>query len=304
MAVMNRASLPKDLEEGLNTHFGMEYKDLPDEWRPCYQVESSNKAFEEDVQMTGFGPAVVKTEGQGVTYDAAQQGPTSRYTHETIALAFAITEEAVEDNLYFNLGPKYARALARSLKHTKEIKGANVLNFAETAGYTGGDGETLLSASHPLLGGGLASNKLATAADFSETSLEDILIQIRKAKDDRSIPIALRAERLVIPPDTEYDACRILRSTLRPDTANNDVNAVRYKGIFGNDPHVVTRLTDADAWFVITDCPDGLKHFVRTRVQRGTQGDWETGNLRYKVRERYSFGWSDWRGCYGSMGAG
>lgn len=301
--VMQRTTFPKDLDEGLNAHFGDEYRDLPEEWPRCFNTEGSRKASEEDVLMTGFGAAAVKPEGAPVTYDDGMQGWSARYVHETIALAFAITEEAIEDNLYFSLGPKYARALARALKHTKEIKGAAVLNNGFDANYTGGDGVSLFSTAHPILAGGTQSNKLATPADFSEAALEDILIMIRKAKDDRNVPKALMATDIIIPPDTEFDASRVLRSNLRPGTSDNDINAIRYKGIFAKEPHVVTRLTDADAWFVKTNCPDGLKHFRRKGVSRGTEGDFETGNVRYKARERYSFGHSDWRGAYASEGA-
>ncbi len=298
---MNRASLPKDLEEGLNAHFGDAYRELPEEWRVCFEVESSQKAFEEDVLMTGLGYAPTKSEGSAITYDEMAQGYSSRYDHETIALAVRITEEAVEDNLYYSMGPKLARGLARSLKHTKELKGANILNNATVT--NGGDGVPLLSVAHPRQGGGTWSNKLATPADISEAALEDICTQIRTAEDDRGLPIALSPVRLIIPPQTAFDAHRILRSTLRPGTADNDVNALRSRGMFSNEPHQLTRLTDPDAWFVLTDCPEGLKHFIRIGVQRGMLGDFETGDARYKVRERYSFGWSDPRGIYGSEGA-
>jgi hypothetical protein len=299
---MNRASLPKDLEMGLNAHFGHAYRELPEEWRPCFQIERSEKAFEEDVLMTGFGAAQVKAEGDAVAQDDLMQGWSARYTHETIALSSRITEEAVEDNLYFSLGPRIARALARSMKHTKEIKGAAVFNNATSSSHLGGDGVPLLSTAHPMLNGGTFSNKLATPADMSEASLEDISIQIRKAKDDRGLHIGLMPTMLVIPPDIEFDTCRILKSSLRPGTSDNDTNALRAKGLY-RDPHVLTRLTDPDAWFVTTDAPDGLKYFQRIGIQRGMEGEFETGDLRYKCRERYIFGHSDPRGVYGSEGA-
>ena len=300
---MKRTDFPKGLEEGLNAHFGLEYKEHMEEWRGCYDVETSDKAFEEDQLITGFGAAQVKVEGDTVAYDDGQEGWTARYTHETIALAFRITEEAVEDHLYYRLGPKYARALARAMQHTKEIKGAAVFNNATTAGYTGGDAKTLLATDHPLLGGGTFSNKLSTPADLSETSIEDLLIQIRKAVDDRSVPIALRPKSLIIPPDLEYTATRLLRSVLRTGTGDNDINAIKSLGIFKSDPMVVTRLTDADAWFIRTDINDGLKHIVRKKISNGKEQDFETGDWRYKARERYIFGWSDPRGVYGSEGA-
>ena len=300
--VMQRVTFPSDLEEGLNTHFGMQYRQLRDEWADCFDIEKSKKQFEEDVLNYGFGAAPVKCEGAAISYDEGGEGWTSRYTHETIALAFSITEEAVEDNLYQRLGPKYAKALARALKQTKEVKGANILNNATTAGFTGGDGSLLLVTNHALQGGGTASNKLATPADLAETPIEDLLIQIRKAKDDRGIPIAMSPTRMILPPELEYIGCRLLKSELRPSTADNDINAVRTKGVFSTDPAIITRLTDADAWFIKTDCPDGLKHFRRTKVARGTEEDFDTGNMRYKARERYSFGWSDWRGVWGTSG--
>ena len=301
MGTMTRAQFAKLLQDGLNTVFGLDYKQYPEEWRHCFDVESSKKAFEEDQLVTGFGEAAVKTEGSGVVYDEAQQGWTARYVHETIALAFQITQEAIEDNLYMSMGSKYAKALSRSMQHTKEIKGADIFNRAFDTNYKGGDGQPLLSASHPLVGGGTYSNLLATPADLSETALEDILIQMRKAVDDRGIPLALKAKSLIIPPDLEYVAHRILRSTLRPGTADNDANAIKDKGIFGSDPKVVTRLTNASAWFIKTDCMDGLKHIKRKGLSRKMDTDFDSGNYRYMTRERYSFGWTDPRTLYGSQ---
>ena len=299
---MTRAQFAKQLQQGLNTVWGLEYRSHPEEWRKVFQVETSKKAFEEDQLVTGFGAAVVKPEGSAITYDEANEAWTSRYTNETIALAFSITEEAIDDNLYMQMGSKYAKALARSMQHTKEIKCAAVLNNATSASFLGGDGKALLASDHPLAGGGTFSNMLATPADLSEASLEDILIQIRKAKDDRGIPVALRAVDLVIPPDLEFVACRILDSSLRTNTADNDVNAINKKGIFGRDPVVITRLTDTDQWFVKTDAMDGLKFFQRKPVSTKAEPDFNTGNYRYKATERYVAGWTDPRGLYGSAG--
>lgn len=303
MAGMNRSTFPADLLPGLNAHFGMQYRELPEEWREVFLVSNSKKAFEEDVLEVGLGLAKVKGEGEGVAYDAGGQGWRARYTHETIALAFSITQEAIEDNLYDSLGPKYARALARSLKHTKEIKCANVLNNGHDSNYAGGDGKQLFATDHPLYGGGTQSNTLGTPADLSEAALEDLLILIRKMKDDRGIPIAIMAKKLVVPPELQYTAIRLLQSNLRPATADNDINAIKSLGVFASDPVVMTRLTDPDAFFITTDAMDGLKLFQRTSVQRGTEEDFNSGNMRYKVRERYSVGFSDFRGCVSSSGA-
>ncbi len=260
------------------------------------------EAFEEDVQMIGFGAAPTKAEGAMINYDSGREGFVSRYVHETVALAFAITEEAEEDGLYGSLGAKYARALARSMQQTKEVKGANVFNNA-TGTSVGGDGVSLLNASHPLGGGGTASNILGTPADLSETSLETLLVQISTAVDDRSIPVALSGRKLAVPPQLVFIAERILKSNLRPGTADNDINAMRNMGMIPEGVVVNQRFTDPDQYFILTDCPDGMKHFVRAPIKKAVEGDFETGNLRYKVRERYSFGFTDWRGVYGSEGA-
>jgi|TARA_R100000781_G_scaffold22772_1_gene16876 hypothetical protein len=299
---LNRALFTKQLNLGLNTVFGMEYDRYPEQWRALYSTEQSMKAFEEDVQMIGFGAAPTKAEGAMINYDSGREGFVSRYVHETVALAFAITEEAEEDGLYGSLGAKYARALARSMQQTKEVKGANVFNNA-TGTSVGGDGVSLLNGSHPLGGGGTASNTLATAADLSETSLETILVQISTAVDDRSIPVALSGRKLAVPPQLVFIAERILKSNLRPGTADNDINAMRNMGMIPEGVVVNQRFTDPDAYFILTDCPDGMKHFVRAPIKKAVEGDFETGNLRYKVRERYSFGFTDWRGVYGSEGA-
>ena len=299
---LNRALFTKQLNLGLNTVFGMEYDRYPEQWRALYSTEQSMKAFEEDVQMIGFGAAPTKAEGAMINYDSGREGFVSRYVHETVALAFAITEEAEEDGLYGSLGAKYARALARSMQHTKEIKGANIFNNATTTSL-GGDGQALLDGSHPLGGGGTASNILATPADLSETSLETLLVQISTAVDDRSIPIALSGRKLAVPPQLVFIAERILKSNLRPGTADNDINAMRNMGMIPEGVVVNQRFTDPYQYFILTDCPDGMKHFVRAPIKKAVEGDFETGNLRYKVRERYSFGFTDWRGVYGSEGA-
>lgn len=304
MNVMNRSQFAKDLQEGLNAHFGMAYKEHPEEWRACFEVDESNKAFEEDVLEYGLGAAQVKAEGKAIARDSGGQGWTARYVHETIALMFEITDEAIEDNLYQRQGPKFSRSLARAMKHTKEIKGADIFNNAFSSSHTGGDGVALLSDSHPLQAGGTWSNILATPADLSEQALEDLMIMIRRAVDDRRIPISLMPRDLIIPPELEYEAIRILRTVQRPGTADNDINALRAKGIFSSDPKVVTRLTDPDAWFVRSDAPEGLKHMVRKSIQRGMTTDFHTGNLMYKARERYRFGWTDPRALWGSQGVG
>ena len=302
MATMTRAQFAKSLQDGLNAHFGMEYDQHPEECTMFLDLETSQKAFEEDVLMVGLGYAETKSEGAAYAEDSGSEGWTKRYTHRTIALSFVLTEEAIEDNRYMDLGKKYARGLARSMRQTKEVHAANVLNRATTAGYTGGDGVVLLSASHPTQSGN-QSNILA-AADLSETTLESILIQVRQAKDDRGIPVMLKPMKLIAAPANEYNAGRILGSKLRSGTADNDINVIRAKGIFGMDPTVITNLTDDDAWFVKTDCPDGMKIFQRTKmvIPKATV-DPDTGNIKYIARERYSEGWTDWRGVYGSMGA-
>jgi len=298
---LNRALFTKQLNLGLNTVFGMEYDRYPEQWRSLYSTEQSMKAFEEDVQMIGFGAAPTKAEGAMINYDSGREGFVSRYVHETVALAFAITEEAEEDGLYGSLGAKYARALARSMQQTKEIKGANIFNTATTTSL-GGDGQALLDPLHPLGGGGTASNILGTPADLSETSLETLLVQISTAVDDRSIPIALSGRKLAVPPQLVFVAERIIKSNLRPGTADNDINAMRNMGMIPEGVVVNQRFTNPDQYFILTDCPDGMKHFVRSPIKKAVEGDFETGNLRYKVRERYSFGFTDWRGVYGSEG--
>ena len=299
---MNRAQFAKMLEPGLNTLFGLEYDSYPPEYEAVFSSNTSSKAFEEDVLLQGFGSAPTKDEGAAISYDTGSQQWTARYQHETVALAFSITEEAEEDGQYGSIASRYTKALARSMSSTKEIKAANVLNNAQTAGFTGGDGVVLLSASHPTTNGN-QSNVLATAADLSETSLESVLIQIADMKDDRGLRIAAQGTRLVIPTAYTFTAERLLESQLRTGTADNDINAIKSGGYLPQGYHIMRRLTDSDAFFVLTDVPDGLKMFQRSPMKKGMEGDFETGNVRYKVRERYSFGWTDWRGVFGTEGA-
>ncbi len=297
---MNRANFAKMLEPGLNTLFGLEYDSYPSEYEAVFESNTSQKAFEEDVLLSGFGNAPTKSEGSAVSYDAASQQWTARYQHETIALAFSITEEAEEDGQYGSIASRYTKALARSMASTKEIKAANILNTATTA--NGGDGAPLLSAAHPTQAGN-QSNILATPADLSEVSLEAILIQIADMKDDRGLRVAAQGTQLVIPTAYTFVAERLLESQLRTATADNDINAIRQGGYLPQGYHIMRRLTDSDQWFVQTDIPDGLKMFQRSPMKKGMEGDFETGNVRYKVRERYSFGATDWRGIFGSQGA-
>ena len=297
---MNRANFAKMLEPGLNTLFGLEYDSYPAEYEAVFESNTSQKAFEEDVLLAGFGNAPTKSEGSAVSYDAASQQWTARYQHETIALAFSITEEAEEDGQYGSIASRYTKALARSMASTKEIKAANILNTATTV--NGGDGAPLLSAAHPTQAGN-QSNILATPADLSEVSLEAILIQIADMKDDRGLRVAAQGTQLVIPTAYTFVAERLLESQLRTATADNDINAIRQGGYLPQGYHIMRRLTDSDQWFVQTDIPDGLKMFQRSPMKKGMEGDFETGNVRYKVRERYSFGATDWRGIFGSQGA-
>lgn len=299
---MNRAQFAKLLQDGLNTVWGMEYDSYPEEFRQIFKMDSSSKAYEEDQLVTGFDVAVVKPEGSAVTFAEAIQAWTSRYTHITVALAFQITEEAIEDNLYMAMGSKYTRALAESMQHAKEVNAISVLNNGYSASFLGGDGVALASASHPLAGGGTASNILATPADLSEAALEDILIQIRRAKNDRGLPIALKAQSVVIPPDLMFVANRILRSQGRVGTADNDINAIKSMGIFGAEPIVMTRLTDTNGWWIKTNAQNGLRFFTRKPIATKMDTEFGSGNYRYKARERYSAGFSDWRGMFGSQG--
>ena len=299
---ISRAQLVKELEPGLNALFGLEYKGYEQEHLQIYDVESSDRAFEEEVMLSGFGEAPVKTEGAGMAYDTAQEVFTARYTHETIALAFSLTEEAVEDNLYDRLARRYTMALARSMATTKQIKAASVLNGAFTTSI-GGDGVPLCSTDHPIIGGPNQKNELATAADLSETSLEQAIIDIQSLVDERNLKIAIQGLKLIIPKELQFTADRIMKSTLRVGTADNDINALKNMGMIPQGYTVNHYLTDPDAWFVKTDAPNGMKMFERVSMKTAFEGDFETGNMRYKARERYSFGFSDWRGIFGSPGA-
>ena len=300
---ISRSQLVKELEPGLNALFGLEYARYDQEWKGIFDVESSDRAFEEEVELSGFGNAPVKAEGAGIQYDDATEAHTSRYSHETIALAFAITEEAVEDNLYDRLSSRYTKALARSMANAKEIKGANVLNRAFNSSYTGGDGLELCSTAHLTVSGGNYKNELSTAADLNETSLEQALIDIAGLIDNRGLKIAVKAAKMIIPVNLQFVAERLMKTDLRVGTADNDINAVRSKGMIPGGYDVNHYLTDTDAWFIKTDAPNGLKHFNRSPIKTAMEGDFDTGNVRYKARERYSFGWSDWRGIYGNQGA-
>ena len=298
---MNRALFAKQLEPGLNTLFGLEHARYPEQWKEIFDVNSSSKAFEEDNLLEGFGAASVKAEGSAIAYDTAAELWTARYNHETIALAFSITEEAEEDGQYGSIGQRYVKALARSMVHTKEIKAANILNNMFDSG-TGGDGSYLGVTDHPTASG-TQSNILATAADLSETSLEQMLIDISNMDADRGIPIAAMGTKLVVPTALAFVAERLTKSNLRTGTGDNDINASRSAGYLPQGYTVNNRLTDTDAFFILTDVPDGLKMFQRRALTRGMEGDFETGNIRYKTSERYSFGWTDWRGIFGTPGA-
>ena len=303
---ISRAQLAKELEPGLNALFGMSYDSYQAEFEEIFAIEDSERAFEEEVLITGFGSAPTKTEGAGVAFDTASEGFTARYTHDTVALAFSLTSEAVEDNLYDSLGRRYVKALARSMANTKEVKGADVLNNAFSSSFAGGDGQPLISTAHPLAGGGTLANRATTMADLNETSLEDALIDSSTFTDDRGLTISVQATKLVVPPQLVFVADRILNSTLRSGTADNDVNAIRNTGVLPQGYTVNHYLSDPDAFFIltsVTDAGEGLKMFQRTAMETSMEPDFSTDNIRYKARERYSFGFSDWRGVYGSQGA-
>jgi len=300
---ISRGQLQKELLPGLNALFGMEYKTYGEEHKEIYETETSERSFEEETKLSGFSAAPVKNEGSAIAYDNAQEAWTARYTHETIAMGFSITEEAVEDNLYASLSARYTKALARGMSYTKQIKAAAVLNNGFTAGYNGGDGVPLFSAAHPLVSGGVNSNIPAVAADLNETSLENAVIQISQWVDERGLLIAARPVKLIVPPALQFVATRLLGTKLRVGTADNDINAIENNGSIPQGYSINHFLTDADAWFIKTDVPNGLKHFVRSPLATGMDGDFDTGNMRYKARERYSFGWSDALGMYGSAGA-
>jgi hypothetical protein len=301
--MISRAQILKELEPGLNAIFGGEYAGYENEHAVLFDSESSSRAFEEEVLVSGFGAAVVKAEGAGVQYDETGEGWVARYNHETIALAFALTEEAMEDNLYEPLSKRLSKALARSMAHTKQVKAAAVYNNAFSGAYLGGDGVALLATNHPLQNGGTLSNKPSTDVDLSETALEDACIQIAGWTDDKGIPSALQPKSIHIPRQLVFVAERILKSPARVGTADNDLNALSSTGKFPGGVFINHRFTDTDAWFLRTDCPNGLKHFNRVGIKTKMEGDFETGNVRYKARERYSFGWSDFRALFGSQGA-
>ncbi|MBO02908.1 MAG: hypothetical protein CMG35_10605 [Candidatus Marinimicrobia bacterium] len=300
---ISRAQLAKELEPGLNALFGMEYQRYENEHAEIYDTVSSDRAFEEDVLLVGFGNAPTKVEGQGVSFDTASESYSARYTHETIALAFALTEEAIEDNLYDRLGARYTKALARSMAHTKQVKAASILNNAFNSSFTGGDGKELCATDHPLASGGTLSNELSTAADLNETSLENSLIDIANFKDDRDMILALRGMKLIVPTNLQFVADRLMDTPGRVGTSDNDINAVRNMGMIPEGYVVNHFLTDTDAFFIKTDCPDGFKHFERTPLSTAMEGDFDTGNMRFKARERYSFGFSNPRAVFGSPGA-
>jgi len=300
---ISRSQLVKELEPGLNALFGLEYGRYENQHAEIYSTETSDRAFEEEVMLSGFASAPTKQEGAGVVFDQAGETFTARYNHETIALAFSITEEAIEDNLYDRLAGRYTRALARSMANTKQVKAANVLNNAQVTTVTGGDGVSLINASHPLATGGTFSNVLATAADLNETSLEQSLIDIAGFVDERGLKIAASGRKMIIPKELQFTAERIMKSPMRVGTADNDINAIANMGMVPEGYRVNHFLTDTDAFFILTDAPNGMKHFVRSAIKTAIEGDFDTGNVRFKARERYSFGWSDPRGIFGSAGA-
>ena len=299
---ISRQQLAKELEPGLNALFGLEYANYENQHLEIFDVENSDRAFEEEVMLSGFANAAVKSEGSAVTFDSAQEAFTSRYTHETVALAFAITEEAIEDNLYDTIATRYTKALARSMANTKQIKGANVLNNGFSSSFPGGDGKELFAADHPSQSGD-QKNELTTSADLSETSIEQALIDIAAFTDERGLKIAARGMKLIIPSELQFTAERIMKSPARVGTADNDLNAIASKGMIPQGYVVNNFLTDTDAFFIKTDVPNGLKMFERAAIKTAMEGDFDTGNVRYKARERYSFGFSDWRGVFGSPGA-
>jgi len=300
---ISRAQLLKELLPGLNALFGLEYARYGEEHKEIYETETSERSFEEETKLSGFSAAPVKNEGNAIAYDNAQEAWTARYQHETIALGFSITEEAVEDNLYDSLSARYTKSLARAMSYTKQVKGAAVLNNAFTAGYTGGDGKVLCATDHPLVSGGTNSNTFTTQADLNETSLEAAVIQIAAWTDERGLLIAAKPRKLIVPPSLMFVATRLLQTELRVGTTDNDINALKSLGSVPEGYRVNHFLTDTNGWFLLTDVPNGLKHFVRTPLQNSMDGDFDTGNVRYKSRERYSFGWSDPLGIFGSQGA-
>jgi len=300
---ISRAQLLKELLPGLNALFGLEYKKYGEEHKEIFETESSERSFEEETKLSGFSAAPVKNEGAALAYDNAQEAWTARYVHETIAMGFSITEEAIEDNLYDSLSSRYTKALARGMAYTKQVKAANILNNAFAAGVTYGDGQVLCSTAHPLVSGGTNSNRPTIASDLNETSLEAAVIQIAAYTDERGLLIAAKPKKLIIPSALQFVATRLLETELRVGTADNDLNAIKNNGSIPGGYAVNHYLTDTNAWFLCTDIPNGLKHFVRTPMQTAMESDFDTGNSRYKARERYSFGVSDPLALYGSPGA-
>jgi hypothetical protein len=300
---ISRAQLLKELLPGLNALFGLEYARYGEQHKEIYETETSERSFEEETKLSGFSAAPVKNEGSAIAYDNAQEAWTARYNHETIALGFSLTEEAIEDNLYDSLSARYTKGLARAMAYTKQVKAAATLNNGFSAAYTGGDGVALFSTAHPLVSGGTNSNTPSTQADLNETSLENAVIQIAAWTDERGLLIAAKPKKLIVPPALQFVATRLLETELRVGTNNNDINAIKNNGSVAEGYTVNNFLTDTNAWFLTTDVPNGLKHFVRTPLSNSMDGDFDTGNVRYKSRERYSFGWSDPLGMYGSSGS-
>jgi len=300
---ISRAQLLKELLPGLNALFGLEYARYGEEHKEIYETETSERSFEEETKLSGFSAAPVKNEGSAIAYDNAQEAWTARYNHETIALGFSLTEEAIEDNLYDSLSARYTKSLARAMAYTKQVKAAAVLNNGFTTGYNGGDGVPLFSASHPLVSGGTNSNIPTTAADLNETSLEAAVIQISLWTDERGLLIASKPKKLIVPPALQFVATRLLETELRVGTNDNDINAIKNNGSVSEGYTINHFLTDTNGWFLTTDVPNGMKHFVRSPLAQSMDGDFDTGNVRYKSRERYSFGWSDPLGMFGSAGA-
>ena len=302
---ISRAQLLKELLPGLNALFGLEYARYGEEHKEIYETETSERSFEEETKLSGFSAAPVKNEGQAIAYDNAQEAWTTRYNHETIALGFSITEEAVEDNLYDSLSARYTKGLARAMAYTKQVKAAAVINngFTNSSAYYGGDGVPLFSTAHPLVSGGTNSNRPTVGADLNETSLEAAVIQIAAWTDERGLLIAAKPKKLIVPPALQFVATRLLETSLRVGTTDNDINALKNNGSIPEGYTINHFLTDSNGWYLTTDVPNGMKHFVRTPLQNGMDGDFDTGNVRYKSRERYSFGWSDPLGVFGSPGS-
>ena len=300
---ISRAQLLKELLPGLNALFGLEYKKYGEEHKEIFESETSERSFEEETKLSGFSAAPVKNEGSAISYDNAQEAWTARYTHETIAMGFSLTEEAIEDNLYDSLSARYTKALARAMAYTKQVKAAAVINNGFSSAYVGGDGVPLFSTAHPLISGGTNSNRPSTAADLNETSLEAAVIQIAAWTDERGLLIAAKPKKLIVPPALQFVATRLLETSLRVGTTDNDINALKNNGSIPEGYTINHYLTDTNGWYLTTDVPNGLKHFIRSPLENKMDGDFDTGNVRYKARERYSFGWSDPLGTFGSPGS-